>query len=268
MAAQSALDPSPRLPGHALVLDLPVAPAAHLPAPHLGRPAPGGDPRHRPARLDRPGVGVRAAARDPRAPLGSARPAATPGDGRGARPVCHRRGARGPGAAPCRWPRPRTPPWTGRPAQSDAADSPDCRGEPISGCTIREGDGLNVVLVGDSLVRVWQSAFEVIAEERDMTLSVLWLGGCSWHRDVQVVVAVKRQQTCFAAQADWFDRAIPELDPDLVVLAHRGDLRPGPTLPRQPRPLPGRHRRHRVRPARRGTRGRDPGARPDRPRGE
>ena len=114
--------------------------------------------------------------------------------------------------------------WEG--AKHDAAPIVGCRDAEPSACVVRSGSGLRVALVGDSHVRVWQSAFEVIAEQRDLTLSVLWLGGCSWHRDVMVVVRVQRQQDCFAAQADWYDRVIPALDPDIVVLVHRATFDP------------------------------------------
>ena len=111
-------------------------------------------------------------------------------------------------------------------ARSDAADVPECRAVDPAECTVVEGDEPHVVLIGDSHIRVWTSAFIPHAEAEDYTLSVLWMPSCSWHLDTMVVIGDHRRIPCIERQNEWFDETLPALDPDIVVLIHRATFDP------------------------------------------
>ena len=106
-----------------------------------------------------------------------------------------------------------------REARDDFVDRPDCRDGPVEACTVVDGDGLRVVLMGDSDAWMWVPTFTAIAEQRNWNLSVLTFPRCPWQRHLQVLHPSRFE--CADAQEDWYGRAIPELDPDLIILAHQ-----------------------------------------------
>jgi hypothetical protein len=111
-------------------------------------------------------------------------------------------------------------------ARRDAAAVPECRADDPAACTVVEGDEPHVVLIGDSHVRVWTSAFIPHAEAEGYTLSVLWMPSCSWHLDTMVVIGYQRRIPCIERQHEWFEETLPALDPDIVVLIHRATFDP------------------------------------------
>lgn len=110
--------------------------------------------------------------------------------------------------------------------RTDRGESPDCRAVEVSTCTVVEGDGPHVLLIGDSHAKVWQSAFVPYARSTDLTLSVASVSRCSWHLDTMVAFAPDAQQECYRQQHEWIDEIVPALSPDVVVLIHRATFDP------------------------------------------
>jgi peptidoglycan/LPS O-acetylase OafA/YrhL len=93
------------------------------------------------------------------------------------------------------------------------------RSDPKS-CVIREGSGPHVLLVGDSHARMMTAMFERISEEHDLTLSANIVPGCPWQENLRnTQSSPQRQERCDRARVGWYDEVLPELDPDLVVVA-------------------------------------------------
>jgi hypothetical protein len=85
---------------------------------------------------------------------------------------------------------------------------------------IREGSGPHVLLVGDSHARMMTAMFERISEEHDLTLSANIVPGCPWQENLRnTQSSPQRQERCDRARVGWYDEVLPELDPDLVVVA-------------------------------------------------
>jgi peptidoglycan/LPS O-acetylase OafA/YrhL len=114
-------------------------------------------------------------------------------------------------------------------ARIDIPMLPDCLGKPVEACTVVSGDGLRVVLMGDSIASTWIPAFTEIAKERGWNLSVLAHPTCPWQDHLQVLFT--SLDVCRTRQADWYNRVIPELDPGLVILAHQAFDNPARPLP-------------------------------------
>jgi hypothetical protein len=106
-----------------------------------------------------------------------------------------------------------------RVAKNDLPKLPDCLGKPVKQCTVVPGTGLRVVLAGDSNAWMWIPTFSAIAKERHWNFSVAALPNCPWQRNLQL--AYEDVAACRAHQADWYNRVIPQLDPDLIILAHQ-----------------------------------------------
>ena len=113
-----------------------------------------------------------------------------------------------------------------RVAQLDVPKLPDCLGAPVDKCTIVHGTRQRVLLVGDSHARMWIPAFEEIARRESLTLSVAVLPGCPWQRGVvftgDVFLTPGQRRDCLRHQADWYDRVVPQLRPDVIILVHKG----------------------------------------------
>jgi peptidoglycan/LPS O-acetylase OafA/YrhL len=106
--------------------------------------------------------------------------------------------------------------WRG--ARTDRPDFPECLGAPVERCTIVRGSGLHILVIGDSHARMLLPALERVARRHSASLSAAVLPVCPWQRGLTFP---KDVGVCRAHQADWYDRLVPALDPDLVVLAHR-----------------------------------------------
>ncbi|MEQ8839724.1 MAG: acyltransferase family protein [Acidimicrobiales bacterium] len=120
--------------------------------------------------------------------------------------------------------------------RSDRGESPDCRAADVSVCTVIEGDGPHVLLIGDSHAKVWQAAFVPYAEATGMRLSVASVSRCSWHLDTMVAISTEIQEECYRQQHEWVDEIVPALAPDIVVLIHRATFDPArPFLASEPR---------------------------------
>ncbi len=109
-------------------------------------------------------------------------------------------------------------------ANDDIPRSPDCRDGAETACVIVHGDGKRVLLMGDSVVRMWIPAFAEIARTEGWTLAVATSPGCPWWVPDDMPIP---QNRCAEQRAYWYDHLIPELDPDLVFVGHRALDAPG-----------------------------------------
>lgn len=99
-----------------------------------------------------------------------------------------------------------------------------CVDQSVADCTLVEGTGLRVLLMGDSHAAMYVPVIEAIAEREDMTLAMSELGGCPWQRGLHRVPESRLGLplpvgVCKTHQDDTYDRLIPAFDPDLVVVA-------------------------------------------------
>ncbi len=117
-------------------------------------------------------------------------------------------------------------------------DAPDA-------CTVVRGDGPHVLLVGDSQAQMFVAAFEQLARDHDLTLSVGVVPACMWQAGLQNELSTGEEQAaCREAREAFYRDVLPALRPDTVVaisMAHSAsrwedDLTapggpPGETLP-------------------------------------
>ncbi|MGQ0830592.1 MAG: SGNH hydrolase domain-containing protein, partial [Microthrixaceae bacterium] len=81
----------------------------------------------------------------------------------------------------------------------------------------------HVLLFGDSHAGMMIPTFVALAKQHDLTLSIAIRGGCPWQQDLYVPpLAVSgqpiRQEDCKAQRDDIYDRVIPALHPDIIVV--------------------------------------------------
>ena len=110
-------------------------------------------------------------------------------------------------------------------AQVDIPNLPLCLGKPVSVCTVIHGHGPSVLLVGDSLARMWLPAFAVIADREHFTLSIAAFSACPWQPTLGGGLRIS--PGCTQHRADWYARVIPTLKPSIIVVAQRGLDKPG-----------------------------------------
>lgn len=93
-----------------------------------------------------------------------------------------------------------------------------CTEDDLTACRVADGDGLHLVLVGDSHAQMFQGAFEELARERGWTLSVSVIKGCAWQKGLQNEgSSPEDQEGCRVAREDFYDKVLPRLDADVVV---------------------------------------------------
>jgi peptidoglycan/LPS O-acetylase OafA/YrhL len=109
-----------------------------------------------------------------------------------------------------------------RAARNDIAKIPDCLGAPVTECEVVHGTGSRVLLIGDSHAQMWLPALASIAKAESLTLSVAVMDACPWQRGLFYLDTGSIYQSCKRHQADWYDRVVPQFDPDIVVLAQAG----------------------------------------------
>jgi len=101
---------------------------------------------------------------------------------------------------------------------------PDCYEAPVERCTIMGKSGPRILLVGDSHAQSMIKAFEGVARKHDMTLAIVTSPNCPWEQgavELPIGHPADLAQVCRSHQDDWYERVVPELKPDLVVLVHR-----------------------------------------------
>ncbi len=124
-----------------------------------------------------------------------------------------------------------------RVAKNDIPNIPDCMGKSVTKCTIVHGSGPSIVLMGDSVARMWIPAFTAIAQRDNLTFSVAALQGCPWQHGLNFATSNKIATDCSRHQDDFYKRVVPELHPDIIFLAQHGY--DDPTSPNQLE-IPGR----------------------------
>jgi hypothetical protein len=92
----------------------------------------------------------------------------------------------------------------------------------VERCTVVRGSKQRVLLIGDSHAQMWLPAFESIAKAQSLTLSVAVLDACPWQRGLFYLDTGDLYRNCKRHQADWYERVVPEFNPDIVVLAQAG----------------------------------------------
>lgn len=107
----------------------------------------------------------------------------------------------------------------------------ECRPGPAGACTLAEGSGASILLMGDSHAAMMIPAFVSLAESEDLTLSVAVLGGCPWQRDLLAtrleIPGVLAGPDCRDKKRDTYDRVIPTLEPDVIFVMNLGYEVPG-----------------------------------------
>jgi peptidoglycan/LPS O-acetylase OafA/YrhL len=105
--------------------------------------------------------------------------------------------------------------------KEDKSPFPRCLDADPGECTIVRGGGRHVLVVGDSHARMLLPTFTEIARRESLTLSAAVLPVCPWMLGIDYVYYPKDVDNCRRHRADWYDRLVPALDPDVVVLVHR-----------------------------------------------
>ena len=116
-----------------------------------------------------------------------------------------------------------------RVARSDVPPVPDCLGKSVDECTVVRGTGPHMLLMGDSTAWMWIPAFTEMAKHESLTLSIAFSSGCPWQLGLEYNLGDSITKPCAAHQKDWFTRVVPQLDPDIIVLAHQADDDPART---------------------------------------
>jgi peptidoglycan/LPS O-acetylase OafA/YrhL len=109
-----------------------------------------------------------------------------------------------------------------RAAKADIPPLPNCLGKPLTACQVVSGPGKRLLLAGDSNARMWIPTFAAIARAHSMSLTVAAASGCPWQRGLLLDVSSSANADCRKHQDDLYDRILPSLRPDIVVLAHVG----------------------------------------------
>jgi peptidoglycan/LPS O-acetylase OafA/YrhL len=106
--------------------------------------------------------------------------------------------------------------WEG--AQNDVSDFPECTSSDPAQCTLVDGGGTHILLIGDSHARMYIPMFEQLAKDRDLTFSAAVVPACPWQDGLQYR---RDQAACREHQADLYPGVVDALDPDVVVVANR-----------------------------------------------
>jgi peptidoglycan/LPS O-acetylase OafA/YrhL len=87
-------------------------------------------------------------------------------------------------------------------------------------CVVVSGGRPNIVLVGDSHARMLAPVLIQLAREHGFTLSINAMSSCPWQAQLTNLVMTSQDQAeCTAGRDVWYRDVLPELHPDLVILA-------------------------------------------------
>jgi hypothetical protein len=102
----------------------------------------------------------------------------------------------------------------------------NCFRQPVDQCIAVKGSGQRMLLVGDSHASVLIPAIAGVASRHNLSLAVAILPNCPWQHGLVSAppnYPANLPSSCRAHQDDWYDRVVPQYDPDIVVLVHRSD---------------------------------------------
>jgi peptidoglycan/LPS O-acetylase OafA/YrhL len=95
------------------------------------------------------------------------------------------------------------------------ADRPDL-------CTVVRGRGPHLLLVGDSQAEMFGPMLTRLAKSRGFTFSENVLSGCAWTTGVvNTKVSEGLQRACAESRDEWYERALPKLKPDVILLVQK-----------------------------------------------
>ncbi len=95
----------------------------------------------------------------------------------------------------------------------------ECIDREPDACTIERGTGKHVLLMGDSNAEMLIPAFRAMAKAEGLTLSLAVTEGCPWQRHFDFG-RERVKERCQTNKEDAYQRVIPALDPDVIVLAN------------------------------------------------
>ena len=104
---------------------------------------------------------------------------------------------------------------------ADRAHPPDCLHRAARDCTVVDGQGQRILLMGDSHAAMLSPAFVALAQRRGDRLSLAIANSCPWQEGLVYTGPAAQQASCRDHKADWAARVIPALDPDVIVLVGR-----------------------------------------------
>jgi peptidoglycan/LPS O-acetylase OafA/YrhL len=106
--------------------------------------------------------------------------------------------------------------------KDDIADISVCDASTPQDCTLVEGDGPSILLVGDSTALTMLPVMTALAEEKGFTFSANVRSACSWYIGARRPDrADQGADNCLAERDEWYEEAIPILQPDVVMLMQR-----------------------------------------------
>ena len=107
-------------------------------------------------------------------------------------------------------------------AEADMPHAHTCSPDDVSECVLVQGSGPRVAVVGDSQALMLQDMFVKMARDHDLTLSMNALPGCLWQEElVNTRRPAKDQKECAESRVGWYEKALPKLDADVVIVVNR-----------------------------------------------
>jgi hypothetical protein len=104
----------------------------------------------------------------------------------------------------------------------DIGKTGSCQADDPDGCTVVDGNGPNVLLIGDSQAQMLVPMFEQMARDHDFQLSLNVYGGCLWQEDLlNAEQSAEGAAVCDKARVGWYDNVLPLLKADVVILVER-----------------------------------------------
>jgi peptidoglycan/LPS O-acetylase OafA/YrhL len=107
-------------------------------------------------------------------------------------------------------------------AHDERPVAPSCTDADVERCVVVRGAGPHIHLIGDSHAMTLLDLFTRMAEERGFTFSATVVGSCPWQRGLGYTDSEALADRCADQQVDWYERVLPALQPDVVVLFERG----------------------------------------------
>lgn len=104
----------------------------------------------------------------------------------------------------------------------DVGGTGTCTADDVAACTVVQGDGPHVLLVGDSQAQMLVPMFKKLARTHGFTLSLNVTPGCPWQEGLDnLKQAPGSREKCAAERVGWYESVLPKLRPDVVILLDR-----------------------------------------------